>query len=187
MKYQETATRYAKALFAIAQEKNHIDSVVSQMEQVTKQIHEENDINYFMTSPIMKKQNQKELLVKFFENQPLREEVQNLLFLLVEKKRFFLLTQITRALQNLVDSTNGVVRGVVKTPALLNAADQKGIEKAISTYTGKKIQLEFKEDKSVIAGTVAQVGSYTFDDSLKTQIGLMFEHIIKKESLLNGN
>jgi F-type H+-transporting ATPase subunit delta len=187
VKFQETALRYAKALLQIAQEKEHIDSVVQQIEMVTKQIQSQEDVAYFLTAPVVKAQNQKEALLRFFENLPLREEVQNLLFLLVQKRRFFLLPAISRALQTEVDAIHGVQRGNVRSAKTLSAGEQKSVESAIADYTKKKIQLEYKEDPTLIGGIVAQVGSYTFDDSLETQIRLLNEDLLKKEYLLNGN
>ncbi|MBK9293680.1 MAG: ATP synthase F1 subunit delta [Oligoflexia bacterium] len=187
MKFIETSQRYAKAILAIAKEKNHVDSVLQQMELITKQFQKDKDAFYFMTTPVMKVQNQKEALSKIFESHPLREEVQNLLFLLVEKKRFFLLPTIYKELQREIDFINQVERGVVKSSTALSAGEQKNLENAISQYTGKKTQLEFKEDASVMGGVVARVGSFTFDDSLQTQIHLMQESLLKKEYLLNGN
>lgn len=187
MNFVETSQRYAKALLSIAKEKNHIDSVLQQIELVTKQFQKDKDASYFMTAPITKTQNQKEMLSKLFESHPLREEVQNLLYLLVEKKRFFLLPTIYKQLQKEIDIINDVERGVVRSKGALTTAEQKNLEKTISEYTGKKTQLEFKEDAQVIGGIVAQVGSFTFDDSLQSQIRLMQEDLLKKEQLLNGN
>jgi F-type H+-transporting ATPase subunit delta len=180
MRNIEAAQRYAKALLAIAKEKNHVDSALQQMELVTKQFQKNKEAFYFMTAPIMKVQDQKDALGKIFESSPLREEVQNLLLLLVEKRRFSLLPVIYTELQSEIDLINGVERGVVKSADLLGAQEQKSLEKTISDYTKKKALLEFKEDKTVIGGVVAQVGSYTFDDSLQTQIKLMRDDLSKQ-------
>ncbi len=179
MNYQETSLRYARAILSIAQEKGHVDSVVSQMEIVSKQVQSNHDVEDFLTSPVMKAQNQEELLKSFFENQPLREEIQSLLYLLVKKRRFFLLPQICKALQIEVDKLEGVARGVVKSSKELDVTQRNSLEKVISEFTGKKIHLEYKEDKNLIGGIVAQVGSYTFDDSLETQIQMMRDDLIK--------
>lgn len=181
MNYQETAQRYAKALLNLAQERSHSDSVISQMEMILKQIQGDKDLRHFLTSPVSKTANQKEILNKIFDNQPVREEVQGLLCLLAEKRRFFLLPQICRALQKLIDANNGVIRGSVISSNALDAKEQEKLAEAISHFTKKKVFLDYKVDNQLIGGVVAKVGSYTFDDSMETQLRRMKEDLTVKE------
>ena len=143
MRYQQTALRYARALLGIAKERGHVDSVMSQVENVTKQMLSDKDVFGFLTSPVVKSQNQKEMLTQIFKSLPLREEVQGLLFLLTEKRRFFLLPLIQKALRIEVDFINGIERGSVIAANTLSMQDIKELEKTISVYTnivtGKQI------------------------------------------------
>jgi uncharacterized protein YbcI len=56
----------------------------------------------------------------------------------------------------------------------------KVIKEKLEKLTGKKVVLEYHEDKSLIGGLVAQVGSFSFDDSLETQLRLMREDLKRK-------
>ena len=109
------------------------------------------------------------------------------MFLLAEKRRFGLLEGIVNAFQTVVDGSRGIERGDVHSAATLFPEERTKLESTISRYTDKKAVLEYHENKNLLGGLVAQVGSYTFDDSLETQLRLIKDAFKKEESELNGN
>ena len=125
---------------------------------------------------------QKEALKKFFEVKSFSPEVQWLLLLLSEKRRFPLLYGIAEEFQSVVDRSRTVARGVVSSATTLFPEERTQLETTISRYTGQKAVLEYHEDKNLLGGLVAKVGSYTFDDTLETQLRLMKEALKKRRA-----
>jgi F-type H+-transporting ATPase subunit delta len=182
MKNLEAAGRYAKALFNLATEKDSIDSALNELREFNKAIEKDSDLHHFFNAPVVKAEEQKAALDAFFEKKTFSEEVRGLLLLLGEKRRFSLLPAISAAFQAVVDESRGVTRGQVKSATTLFPEERQKLEATISRYTGKKAVLEYHEDKNLLGGLVANVGSFTFDDSLETQLRLMNDALTKRRA-----
>jgi F-type H+-transporting ATPase subunit delta len=81
-----------------------------------------------------------------------------------------------------VDESRDVARGDVVSASTLFPDERQKLEATISRYTGKKAVLEYHEDKKLLGGLVARVGSYTFDDSLDTQLRMMNDALTKRRA-----
>jgi len=182
MRSQEASQRYARALYNLSIERGNIDAVLNEIREFNKTLAADVEIDGFFNRPVVKSDDQKEALEKFFEKQKFSEEVRGLLMLLAQKRRFGLLPGITHAFQAVVDSSRSVARGDVFSATILFPEERQKLEATISRYTQQKAVLEYHEDKSLLGGLVAKVGSYTFDDSLETQLRLMKEALTKRRA-----
>jgi F-type H+-transporting ATPase subunit delta len=182
MKGHEVAHRYAKALYTLSVESEKLDVVLNELREFSSAVQKDADLKYFFTAPVVKAEEQKTVLVKLFEKKAFADEVKSLLSLLAEKRRLNLLPQISEALQSVVDASRGVTRGQVSSATTLFPEERQKLEATISKYTGKKAVLEYHEDRTLLGGLVARVGSYTFDDSLETQLRTMNDALTKRRS-----
>jgi len=182
MRTQEAAQRYAKAFYTLATEKNKLDTALNELREFSCAVRKDPGLKYFFSSPIITAEDQRAALDKFFEKKPLSEETRSLLHLLAEKRRMNLLSAIAAAFQSVVDESRGVARGQVVSASTLSPEERQKLEVTISRHTNKKAVLEYHEDKSLLGGLVARVGSFTFDDSLDTQLRVMKEVLTKRRS-----
>ncbi len=183
MKHSEAAKRYARALFDIATENKDVEPVLNQLREVNSALQKDETLRQFFSVPVVKAADQKKVLDALFSTKGLlggkkfSEETQSLLLLLVSKRRLYLLPEIVLAFQSAVDAANGVDRGSVKSAGTLFADERKQLEAIISKHTGKKVVLEYLEDKNLLGGLIAQVGTFVFDDSLETQLRLLPQYL----------
>ncbi len=182
MRNQEVSQRYAKALYSEALEKGRVETVLNEIRNINEAISKEEDVKFFFCSPVVKAEEQVKVLQALFQKKTATEEVQGVMILLVKKRRMKFLPQIVSAYQAVVDNSQGVARGQVYSATTLFAEDRLRLETTISRYTGKKAVLEYHEDKSLLGGMVAQVGSFTFDDSLETQLRIMKESLKQRRA-----
>jgi F-type H+-transporting ATPase subunit delta len=180
MMNQEVATRYARAFFELVREKNSEEQALDELREFAKALQASPQIQEFFNVPTISAPERRAVLEKVFSSFKLTEEVKGLLSKLIEKNRFGLLGEILSAFQAEVDANNGVVRGTVRSAAPLWPEERTRLEQRISKVTGKKAVLDYQEDKSLLGGLLAQVGSYTFDDSLETQLRLIKEDIRRR-------
>src|SRR4029450_8193316 len=85
--------------------------------------------------------------------------------LLVDKNRFSIFPDIVREYEAIADELGRRVRAIVTTSAPLDATLQKQVEAALADTMKKQVLVEFKVDKDLIGGLVAQVGGKVFDAS----------------------
>ncbi len=179
MRYSEVASRYAKALFMLSKEAGSQNEIYSQLQFLADAMEKDPEIMTFLTSPLVTNEN-KESVFKNGLNGKFSGETKSFLLLLAKKGRVELIPEIVLAFQSLIDDANGITRGTVKSPVPLSQEEQKRIEDTVSRYTGKKVILSYEENKDIIGGLVAEVGSYTFDDSLTSHLTRLNEELNRR-------
>lgn len=174
MKNTEVLEKYSKALSFVAIENKNAARISENLE-ILSMIFEHNLISNFFSSPIVPLEVKREFLDKLLLSLELTSEVKSLATILLENGRLSLLRDLSKAFERLRDEDDGVTRGVVRAPRPLTSEAKRDFEKSIHEILKKKVLLSFEEDASLIGGVVAQVGGWTFDDSLKTHLRNMSE------------
>lgn len=180
MRVSELSLRYAKAAFELAKEKKNEERVFSDLRALSELFEKDKDIHGFLTSPLIKPEQKEAVIEKAVANGGLSEEAHQLLILLAKNERLRLFSEVAQAFQNQLDKANGVSRGVVRSATALAPNERQQIEKIVEKAINKKVIMTYKVDPSVIGGLVAQVGSYTFDDSLEAHLRKMNEELKRR-------
>ena len=100
--------------------------------------------------------------------------------MLARNDRFAVLPDLVSAFEKEIDASNNVTRGVVRSAIALGQDERSRIEKTVEEFLKKKVIMTYKVDPSVIGGLVAQVGSYTFDDSIQSHLTRMNEELKRR-------
>ena len=180
MRYSELANRYAKSLYDISAENKQADRVFAELRAVQDIFQKDVQITEFMNSPVMKAEDKEAALKEAFKNGGLSEETHSLVLLLAKKRRLQIFPEIVEAFQARADEAHGVTRGTVRSAIVLSPEERKRIEATVSNYTKKQVILTYKEDPNVIGGLIAEVGSYTFDDTLKSHLSRLNEELNRR-------
>ncbi len=173
----EVANRYAKALFSLAHNGKR-EAVLEDLRRIFQVLTSNIQTRELIESPIITCAEKALIVEKFLNSTKLLEEVANFVRLLAKKNRLDVLGQILSAFESISDDSNNVLRGMVRSARPLKEPDQEQIKKAIAKVTNKQPILEFEEDKDLIGGIVANVGSYAFDGSIKTQLRKLKENLM---------
>src|SRR4029077_20300117 len=93
------------------------------------------------------------------------------------KNRLGIFSEIVTAFEHITDEAHGVTRGTVRSATVLAPEERKRIETLVGRATKKQVILTYKEDPSLLGGLVAEVGSFTFDDSLHAHLKRINEQL----------
>lgn len=180
MRVSELALRYSKAAYGLAAESKNQEKVFADLRSLSEIFEKNPEIKEFMASPLIKPQEKIAAFEKSFSNAGLSKEAHQLLILLADKERLPIFEQVFQGFQNLLDKANGVSRGTVRSATALAAGDRQQIESIVEKAINKKVIMTYKVDTSVIGGLVAQVGSYTFDDSIDAHLRKLNEELKRR-------
>lgn len=171
----EVAKRYAKALFeAIGGTKT--EDALSQLRKA-QEILSQPKLNGLLSSPVLSRKEKVMVVEQSISDLKLGNEVANLLKLLATKDRIESLDEVVLCFERISDEKNNVLRGTVKSSAKLSDSEKGEIESAIAKFTGNQLLLDYQEDPKLVGGVLAQVGSYTFDGTLETQLTKLKEQV----------
>ena len=173
----QLASRYARAIYNLASESNEQDIVFEQMRVVEAAIRQDQEISEFVQSPVIRPANKVKALEGLLTQMKVAGALGSFLLLLAKKNRLPLFADIVNAYQTIADEAHGVTRGIVRSATLLAPEERKRISELVSRATKKQVVLTYKEDASLLGGLVAEVGSYTFDDSLTSHLKRINEQL----------
>ena len=180
MRVSEVANRYAKALYELSVEQKTADKVINELRALEQAFTKDDDIVEFLSTPMISGQQRREALEKALAGKGLSKEVYDLVMLLSERDRMVIFKDLVHAFEAQADSANNVCRGTVRSATALGQAERQRIEETVEKVLKKKVIMSYKVDPSVIGGLVAQVGSYTFDDSLASHLRRMNEELKRR-------
>lgn len=177
MRSPELAKRYAKALFELAVDNRSQEKVFDELRALDEAFMKDEETRDFLVSPMITPAQKEAVLKKALEGKGVSKEVFETVLLLARNERLNVFSDLVHAFESEIDSANGVIRGTVRSASALAPEERQRIEKTVENFLKKKVIMTYKVDPSVIGGLVAQVGSYTFDDSISTHLTRMNEEL----------
>lgn len=180
MRSSELAKKYAKALFELAVDNRSQEKVFSDLRALSEIFAKEKETHEFLVSPMITPTQKEDVLKKVLANGNVSKEVVDTLLLLARNERLGAFTELVQAFEKEIDNSNGVSRGTVRSASELAPAERQRIEQTVEKYLNKKVIMTYKVDPTVIGGLVAQVGSYTFDDSISAHLTRMNEELKRR-------
>jgi F-type H+-transporting ATPase subunit delta len=173
------AQRYAKALFGLAKDAGEQENVFNQMRAMNEAFTADEQIQNFLTTPMIRPGDKVKAIEGMLASLKISDILKNFVLLLARKRRLGIFAEVVGAYQLISDESHGVTRGQVRSAAVLGPDDRKRIEELVSKATSKKVILTYKEDPTLLGGLVAEVGSFTFDDSLLSHLSRINEQLTR--------
>lgn len=175
----QVARRYGRALYDLASSEQKQDKIFNELRIIKESILSDKMITDYFASPAVTP-DQKIALLKSVLSEKVSPEIIQTLNLLAHKNRLAIFAEMVDAFEEMSDESHGVSRGTVKSSKTLSPEARKKIEETVAQVTKKKVILNFKEDPSLLGGMVAQVGGWTFDDSIETHLTRMSEDLNRR-------
>ncbi len=170
------ARRYADAIFAVAQEANDLDGWRQELAKLDELLNDEIVVAAF-GSPAVSTVRRLELARRLAPE--LRRETQNLLRLLVERRRTRDLPGIRQAFERKADQAAGIVHVTMTTAVDLSAGEADAYRQALARKLGRDVRLIAEMNPALIGGATIQIGDHLVDGSVRSRLNRL------RETLLN--
>ena len=164
MKSTRTAFRYAKATLAYANENKFSDKVAKEMQELIELHESSRQLNGLLSNPFLPNTKKQSILRSIVPNPS--DVTQKLLSLLISNNRLFLLKEVAKSYINLFNEQQGELNATVISAIPLTQNLEKQIHGKLEDFTGKKISLLNKIDKSLLGGFILKIGDMEFNSSL---------------------
>ena len=164
MKSTRTAFRYAKATLAYANENKFSDKVANEMQELIELHESSRQLNGLLSNPFLPNTKKQSILRSIVPNPS--DVTQKLLSLLISNNRLFLLKEVAKSYINLFNEQQGELNATVISAIPLTQNLEKQIHGKLEDFSGKKISLLNKIDKSLLGGFIIKIGDMEFNSSL---------------------
>lgn len=170
MNVSPVASRYARSLMQLAQEKGEVESVREDMLLVAATIAANPDLRVMLSSPVIKADLKNNVLGRVFGGK-IGHMSERFINILVRKGRESMMQEIAEGYQHAYRLEHNMLMAEVRSAIPLTAearAQVKGMAEA--RYPGKAISLNETVDPSLIGGVVIRIGDEQIDASVSRRL-----------------
>ncbi|EAG5954111.1 F0F1 ATP synthase subunit delta [Listeria monocytogenes] len=165
----EVAGRYANALFQVAQDKDLVDVFSEELTELKAALKANEDFVKLLENPTFTTEQKKNLASAVFEK--INPTLRDFIYLLIDRSREDYLSVIADVYQKRVNDLNGVADADVYSVVPLSEQELTALSRVFATKMNKtKLNIQNHIDKSLLGGVKVVIGTYIYDDSLKTKL-----------------
>ncbi len=164
------AARYATALFELADDKQQLDEVATDLTALKAMIAGSDDLRRLLRSPALTRDEQGRAMAAVLEKAGLGDLVRRFVGLVAGNRRLFALGPMIDAYLARLAARRGEVTAEVTAAKPLSDRQRQAVSDALKRAIGGKIALDAKVDPGLIGGLVVRVGSRMVDGSLRTKL-----------------
>ena len=164
-------SRYANALFQLADEQGRVDAVAGDLRAILDLIGSSEDFARFVSSPAISRDDQATAVNAILEKAGADALVQKFIGVVTENGRLFALKAIIDQFLADLAARRGEVSAEVITATAIDADLENEVKKAVAKVAGSdKVSLSMRVDPSLIGGLIVRVGSRMIDSSIKSKL-----------------
>lgn len=143
--------------------------VLDDLKSVDQVVSQTADFEVVLKHPGVQPQQKKQMIISVFGGK-VNDLTLRLLELLADKRRLELIPFIAREYQRLWKDKQNIVSGTLTYAERPDAKVVAEMKAKLAQKLGKQLELEEKEDKSLIGGFILRVGDQVIDGSLKGRL-----------------
>lgn len=176
----QLASKYATAIFEIAQDEKNLDGYDKDLAKVRADVFDIPEAVKFFQNPLVPHDAKKDLLKRALDKE-ISATVMNFLMLLVDKKRIGVFNEIYDLFTSLKNKAQGILVADVTSAFPLNKKQQDALIKKLASLTGRKIQIRTHKDTSIIGGLILKIGDKRIDGSVAGRLnGLRSSMLVQR-------
>ena len=164
------ARRYARALHQIGTEQGSYEQLGRELRDLADAFAASAELISTLTNPAFARDDRERVLRAVLTRVGASATVVNFTRLLLDRERVSAIPDISRELDRMIDEHAGRVKAIITAAKPLSLPQEQALVRALEARSGKKVQVEKRQDPELLAGVVAQVGDMVYDGSLRTQL-----------------
>jgi len=163
------ASRYAKSLIELANEKGVLEQVHQDMVLLSSVVSQNRDFALLLTNPVIKSDKKLAVLNSIFKGKV--QQMTSMFFTIVaQKNRESVLVSIASEFEKQYNDIKGIQIVTVTSAVPFAPAQREALVRQLAAETGKTVQLKESVDPSLIGGFVLRVGDKQIDSSVKNSL-----------------
>ena len=176
------ARRYARALFAIADEAQCAPALHEELRGLCALLARHDALRRALLQPLYPAAQRRAVFTAVAERSGASALFKNFCAFLIDRRRLLDLALIEAEYARLLEAAAGRTRATLRTPAPLDAAREERVRAALSARAGRPVQLEVVVDETLLGGVVAQVGDTVFDGSLRAGLARLRAGLARRDA-----
>ncbi len=164
------ARRYARAMMDIGAETHSYEKLGREVRALAQAMKSSEELAATLANPAIPRSDRRKVLEAVAVRAGASKLSLHLAFLLLDRERIAALPDVSRELDAMIDDKVGRVRADVVSAEPLSRAQQDQLQKLLERVSGRKVEMQTRENPELLGGVVAKVGDLLYDGSLRSQL-----------------
>ncbi len=165
----DSAINYGEALYALAKEEQLAETILSELEGVCDIFGANPDYLRLLSEPSVPKKERCAVLDEAFRGS-IQPYLLNFLKLLCERGIIRQAADCLRAYRAKYNEENGILEATAMTAVALTKDQRQRLQAKLEQITGKRVDLQVKQDASVLGGIRLQMDGEEFDGTVRGRL-----------------
>lgn len=172
--------RYAKAFFTLAKEKNMLEQLKTDIQNIFDICNQSVDFIHLIESPVVTTTKKSELITKIFKGQ-INSLTLNFLLLITGNKREVYIPGICRNFLELTRKDQNIKSAVMITATEISAGTVEKIREIMAIELNATIELACQVEPGIIGGLILRIDDKQYDSSVNTQLKKIKQTLLESE------
>lgn len=177
-KYSKIAKKYAKTLFHVV-DLDSFEDTLGQLSVINDLLEKNRDIRASLVSPLFDVAEKEKAVDVISDLMEVTVEVRKFLKFVVSEGKASLLPVISEEAITLFLEKKKKAKATVISPVEFKPDLKNRLKKSLESITAKEVDIEYINDPELLGGFVVKIGSTMYDSSLKGQLRLLKDELIK--------
>ncbi len=152
---------------------------LSQISAINDLMTKSREFKSLLVNPLFTEEERTKVIRGLAEKLKLSEDIIKFIILLCNVEMIISLPEVLRIATNLYLESKQKAKAVVMTPIEISKDYETKIKESLKKVTNKDIDLEYVIDPSLLGGILVKIGSTMYDTSIKGQLRLLKDELIK--------
>lgn len=167
---------YGKALFEVASDMSKTDLILEEAQGILDIFKAEPEFHEFVCTPVISAAEKKGVIEKIFSGK-ICDELLNLLFILIDKRRMKEFGGIIRKYKQLMDESKGFSIGTIFSFYPLSKEEIETFEQKTGKLIRKSVRLENRTDSTIIGGVRIFIEGKVIDATIRKRLNDLSESL----------
>lgn len=151
---------------------------LAETQQIAALLRDNKDLREVWDNPSIPADQKRGVLDGITQRASIARPVRNFIAVLIDKGRISLLPEIVDQFAQELNQRLGFADAEVITARDLGGAERSALEADLARVTGKKIRARYRQDRSILGGAIARVGSTVYDGSVTGQLERIRQRLV---------
>ena len=171
------ANRYARALADVVSQKGDYHAVLRELEDYAGACRESAELRELFETPAVPLAGKTGVLEAILKQLEASTLTGNFLRVLAANYRMGLIQEVVQAFRKIAHARLGIVEVKIFSADGLSEAQRKALRARFRELTRHAVELEFRLDRNLLGGVLAQIGSTVYDGSIRGQLEQIGEQL----------
>ena len=173
------ATRYATAVFGLADEQDDIQTLEQNVGILKEALDKSMDLTSLISSPIYSRDQQQAAITAIAKKLGLSPVLTNTLSLMATKRRLFVVPTFLIVLGDLIAASKNEITAEVVSATSLSKGQLDKLAKTLKANFSKDVKINETVDPRLIGGMIVKVGSRMIDTTIKAKLNSL-QNVMKE-------